>query len=183
MKRSCVFLAALILFGTAFAAAQPVPGKKFEFSTGVSAFSVKYDGIDVSYSYLSVPFRFGWFAWKGLEIEPEVCVTFPLSGDGDTSYFLLANIVYNFRTSGNWVPFAGAGAGVGNGIALAGVVQGSSGTDASVFDALLGVKFLIGGVGALRLEYRYNRYSWDFFDGKPEDGNLHQVLMGLAIFF
>jgi opacity protein-like surface antigen len=183
MKRSCVFLAAMMLLGAAFAAAQPVPGKKFEFSTGVSFFGVKFDGSDSSYSYLSVPVRFGWFAWRGLEIEPEVCVTFPLSGDGDTSYFLLANVVYNFRPSGNLVPFVGAGAGVGNGLAVAGVVQGGSGMNTSVFDALLGVKFLIGKVGALRVEYRYNRYSWDYGDGKSEDGNLHQVLMGLAIFF
>lgn len=183
MKRSCVFLAAMILLGTPFAAAQPVPGKKFEFSTGVSFFNVKFDGSDSSYGFLSVPFRFGWFVWKGLEIEPEVCVTFPVSDEGDTSYFLLGNVIYNFRTSGDLVPFVGAGAGLGNGLAVAGVVQGGSGMEASVLDALLGVKFLIGKVGALRLEYRYNRYSWDYGDGKSEDGNLHQVLMGLAIFF
>jgi hypothetical protein len=184
MKKLCVFLAVLLFLGTTFAMSQPVPGKKFEFSTALAFFSAKADGED-SFSYLSLPFRFGWFIWKGLEIEPEVQLFIPIGEDkGDTAYFLLGKLLYNFQTSGKLVPFIGGGVGFGNGLPIFGIVQGTAGEKFTDFCGIAGVKYLIGNVAALRAEYRFNRYSWDWSDFEPaEKGTVHQIFVGLSIFF
>jgi hypothetical protein len=71
--------------------------------------------------------RFGWFLWKGLQLEPEVMFTIPIGEDkGDMAYFLAGHLVYNFKASPKLVPFVGGGAGIGNGIPFLGWVEGSS---------------------------------------------------------
>jgi hypothetical protein len=98
MRRLCVSLALLLVLGAAFAAAQPVPGKKFELGTAIALWSYSYENEDYSNSYtlLNVPVRFGWFFWKGLQLEPEIILTIPIGEDGgDVSYFLTGNLVYN----------------------------------------------------------------------------------------
>jgi hypothetical protein len=77
VKKLCVFLGVLLFLGVTFAASQPVPGKKFEFSTAIDFESVTVDGGSGSSGALVIPFRFGWFGWKGLEVEPEVQLLFP----------------------------------------------------------------------------------------------------------
>jgi len=186
MKKLCVFMAALMFLGVAFAASQPVPGKKLELGTAVAFFSFKQDGSTSSYSYLNVPVRLGLFIWKGLEIEPEVQFTIPMNsgGKGDTTYFLLGNITYNFKTAGKLVPFIGGGAGFGNGIPIFGMIEGGSGDKTTAFDGVAGVKFLIGKVAALRAEYRFNRYTWDAdWMLEKEKGTYHQFFVGLSLFF
>jgi opacity protein-like surface antigen len=185
MKKTFVFLGILLFLGVTFAASQPVPGKKFELGTSIAFFSVKADDSTSSTSYLTIPVRFGWFIWKGLEIEPEAQFFFPVSQDsGDTTYFLQARLTYNFKTAGKLIPFIGGGAGFGNGIPIFGMVEGSNDERTSVFDGVAGVKFLIGNIAALRAEYQFNRYTWkDTVSVASEHGNFHQVLVGLSIFF
>jgi opacity protein-like surface antigen len=190
VKKFCVFLTALLFLGVTFAASQPVPGKKFELGTSVSFFSVKYqyaeDGYSNSWTVLNVPVRFGWFIWKGLEIEPEVVMTVPLGQDhGDMAYFLGANLAYNFKTSGKLVPFIGGSAGFGNGIPYMGWVEGGSGQTTSAFGGLAGVKYLLGNIAAIRAEYRFLSYKWNNADYPydNETGTIHQILVGLSIFF
>ncbi len=189
MKKLCVFLAALLFLGATFAMSQPVPGKKFELGTSVNFFSVKYEfagGFSDSWTVLNVPVRFGWFVWKGLEIEPELIMTIPIGQDsGEMVYFLGANLAYNFKTSGKLVPFIGGSAGFGNGIPYMGWVEGGSGQRTSAYGGLAGVKYLLGNIAAIRAEYRLLFYTWkdtDFPDDN-ETGTIHQVLIGLSIFF
>jgi opacity protein-like surface antigen len=189
MKKVCVFLAVLLFLGTTFALSQPVPGKKFELGTSVSFFSDKWeysDGFSDSYTILNVPVRFGWFVWKGLEIEPELTMTIPFGQDkGDMTYFLGANLAYNFKTSGRLVPFVGGSVGFGNGIPYLGWVDGGSGQKTSAYGGLAGVKYLLGNIAAIRVEYKLLLYTWKDADYPDDDetGTIHQILVGLSIFF
>jgi hypothetical protein len=190
MKRMTVFLVVMLIMGGTFAASQPVSGKKFEFSTAASLFSVKYKyaegGYSDSWTVLNVPIRFGWFAWKGLEIEPEFMLTLPIGQDkGESAYFLAVNIAYNFKAKGRLVPFIGGTAGIGNGIPYMGWVSGGSGEQTKAAGGLAGVKFLFSNVAALRAEYHLLFYKWtdDDFPEDNETGTIHQVLLGLSIFF
>ena len=186
MKKVCVFLAVLLFLGATFALSQPVPGKRFELGTSVSFYSVKYeyaDGFTNSWTVLSVPIRFGWFVWKGLEVEPELILTIPMGKDRSaTAHFLQANVAYNFETSGKFVPFIGGSAGFGNGIPNMGW---SSGDKATAFGALAGVKYLLGNIAAIRAEYRLFWYNWKDFVNPDfdETGTVHQILIGLSVFF
>jgi hypothetical protein len=71
----------LIFLGATLAMSQPVPGKKFEFSTAFSFSSFKFSGGMDSESLLLIPLRFGYFVWKGLEIEPELTLAKFSPGD------------------------------------------------------------------------------------------------------
>jgi hypothetical protein len=189
MKKLGVFLGVLLFLGVTFVASQPVPEKKFELGVSVNFFSDKYeyaDGFSSSFTILNVPVRFGWFVWKGLEIEPELTMTIPIGEDnGDMAYFLGTNLAYNFKTSGKLVPFVGGSAGFGNGIPYLGFVDGGSGQRISAFGGLAGVKYLLGNIAALRAEYKLLFYTWKDTDFPDDDltGTIHQVLIGLSVFF
>ena len=189
MKKLCVFLAVLLFLGATFAASQPVPGKKFELGTSMNFFSLKWenaDGYSDSWTVLNVPIRFGWYVWKGLAIEPEVILTIPIGEDmGDMAYFAGVNLAYNFKTKGKLVPFIGGSAGFGNGIPYMGLVEGGSGEKVTAFGGLAGVKYLLGNIAAIRAEYRLLRYDWNDANDPDYDetGTIHQILVGLSIFF
>jgi len=180
MKKLCVFLAALLFLGATFAMSQPVPGKKFEFSTAFSFTSMKFSGDTGSDSFLSLPLRVGYYIWKGLEFEPELML---MKFEGsDAAYNLNGNLSYNFNTSGRLKPFLLAGAGFGNGVAFGALVEGDTDVNATLLNFGGGVKYVIGTSGAIRLEYRYthNRLSDVDF---AETVNLHQFFIGVALFF
>lgn len=181
MKRTFAALAALLVMGSALAMGQPVAAKKFEIGTSVSLFSADPDN-DSSYGLLNIPVRFGWFVWKGLEIEPEIMLSIPLNPDAgdETSYVVIGNVTYNFRTSGKLVPFVGGGAGVGNGFPTGGFVM-RKGQTVTTFDGLLGVKYILNDYFGVRAEYRFNRFTIDLTDGTLE-GTYHQVLIGFSLF-
>jgi opacity protein-like surface antigen len=177
MKKSFAFLAVLLFLGATFAVSQPVPGKKFEFSTAFSFTSMKSGGdMGTSDTFLSLPVRVGYYIWKGLEFEPElVLMKFKAY---EAAYNLNGNLSYNFNTSGHLKPFLLAGAGFGNGVAFGALVEGRTGINATLLNFGGGVKYVIGTSGAIRLEYRYthNRMA-------KGNVNLHQVFIGVALFF
>jgi opacity protein-like surface antigen len=177
MKKLCVFLAVLLFLGATFAVSQPVPGKKFEFSTALSFASMKFSGDTESYTFLSLPLRVGYYIWKGLEFEPEL-ILMKFEGS-DAAYNLNGNLSYNFNTSGNFKPFVLAGAGFGNGVAYGPIVEGDPDLNATLLNFGGGVKYVIGTSGAIRLEYRYTHNEL----AEGETVNLHQVFIGVALFF
>jgi opacity protein-like surface antigen len=188
MKKLFVLLVVLFAAGAAFAADRPVDGKKFEASTAIHYYSFKESGSSGSYGYLYVPLRFGWYIWKGLEIEPEVDVQFPLGSMHDyydVSYVLSTSVFYNFKVGKKFVPFVGGGAGFGNGMPYPqyGQLYGDSAVDTSEWHVGCGVKYLLTNSVALRAEYRYNRYRYEYEGSSVYHFNIHQVLAGLSFFF
>ncbi len=185
MKKVCVFLAVLFVFGTTVAAAGgPIKGKRFELSTAVSFFSAKRTDTGWTWDNLTIPIRLGWFIWKGLEIEPEVQLNW-LDLGGPPRYFLQANLTYNFKTPWNLIPFIGACAGFGNEVPVVGI-GGLNDDNVSAYGGLAGVRCLIGKSAALRAEYRFNWWTHNapwMGDSGPQKGTFHAVFVGLSIFF
>jgi opacity protein-like surface antigen len=180
MKKLCVFLAGLLFLGTTFAMSQPVAGKKFELGVAFSFASIRYAEEEYSYTVWTLPLRVGYFVWKGLEIEPEIMLQ-KFKGD-DLAYDLCGNLAYNFKPSGNLVPFVLAGIGIGNGFVIGPIVDGASGVKAFLLNFGGGVKYVIGNSGAIRLEYRFthNHLAEDEYSGNR---NSHQVFIGASLFF
>jgi len=180
MKKLCVFLVGLLFLGATFAASQPVAGKKFELGTSFAFSNFKFSDSTGSYTVWNLSLRLGYFVWKGLEIEPEVMLQ--KFEESDLAYSLCGNLAYNFKTSGNLVPFVLAGAGIGNGFSVGPIIEGDSGVTAFLLNFGGGVKYVIGNSGAIRLEYRFTRNhitEGDLFDNV----NLHWILIGVSLFF
>lgn len=158
--------------------AQPVQGKKFEFSTSASFWNIKYkDEVD-STTMFNLSLRLGLFIYKGFEIEPELFLTIPEDGE-DTGCLFLGNLTYNFNVSGKVVPFLLAGVGYGNGLRFFSWVWDiDEGITALNFGG--GIKYIIGNSAAIRIEYRFTKYSGedDWYD--RTDNN---AFLGLSIFF
>jgi len=203
MKKISLLMAFLLVFGVAFAASQPVEGKKFEFSTGLSyeAYSYHYTGAPAGYSdtqsYFNIPIRFGWFFWKGLELEPELMMTFYhssynsgtgyTSSHSETGDILSGNLLYNFKLNkSHFVPFVLAGFGFGNAIPYGTYAEKyESGAKTTTPNFGAGVKYVFGNIAALRLEYRYRnfRIKYSGEDGYSEHIILNTVMLGICLFF
>jgi len=181
MKKSVVFLAALLVLGATLAMSQPVPGKKFELSTAISFTSFKVSGGPSADSLLILPVRFGYYVWKGLEIEPELVLTKFRGMHAD--YNLSGNLAYNFKTPGALVPFLLAGVGFGNGYAVGTIVSGGTDITATLLNFGGGVKYVIGNVVAVRAEYRYTHNKLDKASFVAQKLNIHQFFVGLSLFF
>ena len=181
MKRFCAFLSVLLFLGATLAISQPVPGKKFEIGTAFSFSSFKASGSTDSDSLLIIPLRFGYFVWKGLEIEPELILA--KFSPGDTHFNLSGNLSYNFKTAGPLVPFLLAGAGFGDGFAVGPLVEGSTSATATLLNGGGGVKYVIGRTAAIRAEYRYTHNRLKKGDLLIQNINIHQFFIGVSLFF
>jgi hypothetical protein len=184
MKRINILLVFVVLIEmTLVAAERPVKGKKFEFSTAVSFSSAKQLDTDNTVSVLTIPVRFGWFIYRGLEIEPEVQLN---SADGGRlNYFLQGNLIYNFKAPLNLVPFIGPFAGFGSENPVVGI-GGSEGAKVSAFGGIIGVRCLVGKSAALRAEYRLKWLTHDapyMGDLGPDKWRMNELFVGLSIFF
>lgn len=189
MKKVSLFLAALLIVGAAFASAQAVESKKFEVGTSVEFYGLDNSGSSAA-SYLNIPLRFGWYIWKGLEIEPEFTVSIPLkyTASLDTTVLGTLNAFYNYKIGKKFVPFAGGGFSLGNGVPYANNWQGDLYGDAKMNTTALnlggGLKYLLSDSCLLRLEYRYSRYRITY-DGEDnhDNFNLHRVFIGFSYMF
>jgi hypothetical protein len=184
MKKLGAILFALLFAGVAFSQAQVVPLLKFELGTSVAYYNLKFDSDTESLDYLNIPVRFGWYVMKGLEIEPEVQVFIPMQTGSEIAYFLQGHILYNFSLPGKIVPFVGGGAGIGNGLPVYGLVEGGSDTRSFAWIGMAGARFMVTKAVAIRMEYRFNRFSWEITNVVLKEwGNIHQVLAGVSVFF
>jgi hypothetical protein len=180
----------VIVFGfvfTGISVAQPLEGKRFEFSTSASMWNVK-SGDGETETVFNLPIRLGVFIFKGLEFEPELFLTIPEESD-ETGYVILANLSYNFKTSENLMLFVLGGAGYGNGSRLFDFVLDND-MGVTVYNFGAGIKYLVGNSAALRIEYRFTKYSgektesysWVTWTDKL-DRTDNNVLLGVSIFF
>jgi len=109
-------------------------------------------------------------------------VILPLTGR-DLGYLTSGNVAYNFRASEALVPFVLAGAGLGNGLAYMGIVDGRSAADSIALHLGAGIKYLVGTAAALRLEYRYTHYRISETMLGVSHYDAHQILGGASVFF
>jgi hypothetical protein len=145
-----------------------------------------------------MPFRFGFFLWKGLEFEPELLLTAEnykyVSPDftkkvHSTGWLLSGNMLYNFKLkSPRLIPFILAGYGFGNGDLEGTDVDEYYGTNpkTTLLNLGAGLKYLFGNIGALRLEYRFRGGRIKYTEGTTQYSdkvNYHMVLLGLSLFF
>jgi opacity protein-like surface antigen len=130
--------------------------------------------------------RLGYYIWKGLEFEPEFKLTsFHYSGGfNETGTLLTLNVAYNFKASPRAIPFILGGYGFGNGFPHVGFVEKlGDKVNTATLNFGAGVKFLFANIAAIRLEYRYIHLTASETGYPDEKANLHQILVGLSIFF
>jgi len=192
MKKVTVFVVLGVLVMALSSMAQPALSKKFEFSTAASFWSIKHDDDSAAMTILNVPLRFGVFLYKGLELEPEFVLTIPDSSKY-TAILASLNVAYNFISQGKFVPFILAGAGYGNGQQT---LDFGNDLETGIFalNAGAGLKILMGDSAAIRVEYRFVRYSgkrtysytgygytyaWTEDYGRTD----HRFFAGLSLFF
>jgi len=167
-----------VTFSVTGAFAQLPNGKRFEFSTSASLLNFKYKG-GTSYTWINIPLRLGFFIYKGLEIEPELLLTVPIEETDDTGIFVLGNVSYNFKASKRVISFILGGLGFGNGIpAFSSAVDWGRNFTAINFGA--GLKCFVGESAAIRVEYRFIKYSAEEDYSNRTD---NRVYIGLSIFF
>jgi len=172
---------ALLAFGSlvflaAQSSAQVANGKRFEFSTSASVWNMEWKG-GATQTIINLPVRFGFYAYKGLEFEPELFLTV-LDETDHTGFMAFGNIAFNLPLSPNFLGFLLGGVGVGNGLQTSNMAidqdQGVFG-----FNFGTGLKGMIGNSAALRIEYRVISYSMEG-DHLRTDQN---ILVGVSIFF
>ena len=193
-KLESSFIAAVIaLAAAAPAGAQETPGAlapgRVELSTAASFTNFKMDGVDESFTVVSVPLRVGYFVTRSLALEGEVLATHvDFGGDDDdngTGAVFSGNALYHFSPQSRITPFVLVGGGAGNAQEFLNLAYKTDHT-VTAFHAGAGLKAFMSNRAALRLEYRFSHYSGeesaDFFsDGAST--NLHKVLVGFSIFF
>jgi hypothetical protein len=176
MKTTAFFILVVFIVCSS-GSAQPVPEKKWEFSTSGYFSSMKGKGDSESYDLLNLAMRLGYFVYKGLEIEPEFLLTIPDDSE-DTGILFLGNVAYNFGVSKNVTPFILAGFGIGNGARYLSIIWDLEET-VTVLDVGVGIKYTVGHSAGLRLEYRFCHVMMEDDDYL----NDHQIMVGISLFF
>ncbi|HEX6740031.1 MAG TPA: outer membrane beta-barrel protein [Vicinamibacteria bacterium] len=164
---------------------------RVELSTAASFTNLKEGGGDESFTVLSVPLRVGYLVTKNFGLEGEVLATHVDFGgddsDNGTGALFSANALYHFNPEGRTSPFLLVGGGVGNAEEFLNIAYKADRT-VTAFHAGAGVKAFLNRRAALRLEYRFSRYSGGerstgFFTSEDPSTSLHKVLVGISVFF
>ncbi len=151
-----------------------------EFSVAASFMARKAENQEEFATVFNVPIRFGIFATKTIEFEPELL--FSKFKEEDTGYVLSANLAYHFNSSHpqqKTVPYVFGGLGVSNSFLFLHdtLYPERHGDHFTVLNLGIGMKQLLSRDVALRLEYRFQ----DFM------GNdaivYHHLFLGLSVFF
>jgi hypothetical protein len=154
--RSLLF-AAMCLYATVSALAQPDDSRRVELSLSATFQSMKLDPDQESSDALLLLPRVGVFVVEGLEIEPEIL--FMSRSRYVPLYALNGNISYNFLKLDKSVPFVLAGYGVANSIPYFHVPYFETPFTVGVLNLGGGLKAFIRENIAIRVEYRYQRYQ------------------------
>lgn len=159
--------------------------KRFETSISFSFQNIKSGGGTSSTNFLIAP-RLGIFVHEGLEIEPEIIFLKP--DKGDALYMLNGNIAYNFLNEGRGVPFLLVGYGITNALSLFNVSLLAYGFSAGVLNIGGGVKTFVADNVAVRLEYRFQKFSGDksqtfgsFTVQQKVDTQMHTIQAGFSV--
>jgi opacity protein-like surface antigen len=201
MKPTGLILGLLIIVSVVPALSQTHQGSwEFSVSGAFSSFSLKTESSgfggththesDKATNYFSLLLRPGFYVIDGLEIEPEINWG---AADGiPPSFSFSGNIAYTYLIPNTHVaPFALAGYGIGNGIPLLQRMfdRSSDAFDIGVLNLGGGVKWFAGKQVALRVEYRFQRYTHESTTGtgtysttQNTTFNFNNVFLGVSVF-
>jgi Outer membrane protein beta-barrel domain len=167
--------------------AQPREGKNKELSlSGCYQNYSSGSGSETSGAFLLSP-RLGFYVVKGLELEPEILLMF--SSGTDPIYMFNGNVCYNFISQGKGVPFILIGYGISNTVPFFNVPFTRTSFSIGVFNLGAGVKAYMNEDVALRLEYRYQRFSsrgttttyGDYSYSQEVNTRIHTIQFGLSV--
>jgi opacity protein-like surface antigen len=199
MKKLAVVISILLLSSISLMA--QVEKGKFELSLSgtFGSFSSKSDYTSGSYksshesdavNYAVIAFRPGYYIIDGLEFEPAIFMT--AIETTQPSFSLSGNLAYNFTIPNSIVvPFVLAGYGVGNAIPFLNntlIERSSDKMDIGLLNLGLGAKVFVSQNAAIRVEYNYQRSSYDreyngYYQVKEEYTiNMHKILFGVSLF-
>jgi opacity protein-like surface antigen len=161
-----------------------------ELSFAAAFMGVKGDDGDMSYAF-NISGRMGYLVTSTFEFEPEII--FSTYEDEDPGIILAANLLYNISLpdADQITPFLLAGLGWSNSAPLFNQTNfGDAGRDYTLLNLGLGMRFFLSNSSALRLEYRFQRFSTEeerwYFDGYTggydPSVSYHNVLFGMALF-
>src|SRR5262249_5419075 len=141
---------------------------------------------------LNVPLRVGGLLTRSLELEGEVLFThYDSSGDSGTGTVASGHLLYHFATRSRIVPFLLAGGGFGDCVAYAGLAADQE-RGVAVLEGGAGVKGFFGDRAALRVEYRFTRFSSGASEESTGFGGLfsdsvqvtsHRLFVGVSVWF
>ncbi|MDP4173719.1 MAG: outer membrane beta-barrel protein [Bacteroidota bacterium] len=160
---------------------------KSEYTSGSYKSSHESDAVN----YAVLAFRPGYYIIDGLEFEPAIFMT--AVEKNPPSFSISGNLAYNFKIPNSTVvPFVLAGYGIGNAVpVLSNMLMGRSSDkmDIGILNLGLGAKVFVSQNAALRVEYNYQRSSFDeeytgYYSSKAEyTMNMHKILFGVSLFF
>ncbi len=167
--------------------AQPREGKSKELSLSGSYQSFSTGSSSGSSSAFLISPRLGFFVLEGLELEPEFLLM--LSSGSDPVYMVNGNVSYNFLTQGKGVPFLLVGYGLANTVPVFNVPSIRTDFRVDVLNLGGGMKVFLSEDIALRLEYRYQKFTgqgvivnYDFFlSTQKVDTRIHIVQFGISV--
>jgi hypothetical protein len=166
----------------------PLAQGRVELSTAASFHAFDDGASDETATILNLPARVGWFATRQVELEGELALTRFSGGDeSETGIRGTGRVLYHFGGNERVAPFVFAGVGVGNAVELVNLAVDSEQT-VTHWEAGAGIKVFAGRRAALRLDYRFARFSSDDEGGRFSSGdgstlNIHRVFAGLSLFF
>ncbi len=167
--------------------AQPREGRNKELSLSGSYQNYSSGNSSGSSGAFLISPRLGFFVVRGLELEPEALLM--VSSGSDAVYMLNGNISYNFISAGKGVPFLLLGYGIANTFPFFNVPFTRTDFMVGVLNIGGGVKVFIRDDIALRIEYRFQRFSGQgettsfgaYSFSQKVDTRIHTVEFGFSI--
>lgn len=188
MKKATLFLAVLLILGTVLATAQVFDGKKFEAGASLDFYTISEKGYSTFGSYVYLPLRFGWFVWKGLEVEPEFALNIPLKYRSyyDIGYLATVNVFYNFQLGKRFLPFVGGGFSIGNSLPYShpyGQMWSEGSPHTSAYNLGGGLKYLLSDHFLVRAEYRFSHFRYHFAGENVYFYPVNRAFIGVSYLF
>lgn len=135
--------------------AQFVPGNvEASLSAGLQSIA----GAGASSTNIMLSTRVGFFPVEQFEVEPEFMI---VKGENVTAMYMLnGNLAYNFKLpTGTASPFVLAGYGITNSFPIFNLLFQNYDTTIGVLNLGIGLKILVAKNVAVRIEYRYQKFT------------------------
>jgi opacity protein-like surface antigen len=177
----------MIIIITTSLYAQPNESRNKELSLSGSYQNYSSGGSSGSTGAFLLSPRMGFYVHEGLELEPEFLLM--LSSGSDATYMFNGNVSYNFLSEGKAVPFLLAGYGLANTVPFFNIPITKINFGVGVLNFGGGVKMFLKEDIAIRVEYRFQKFSGEgetihsgyYSYTQKVDTRIHSVQFGLCI--